>query len=72
MATGLADLGWDVDISPLFQTPAEVAAAAVDADVHVVRLPRGCGAASHVLAPSASPLLCSAPLTVWSDGQGSE
>ncbi|KAK2075972.1 hypothetical protein QBZ16_001308 [Prototheca wickerhamii] len=36
MATGLADLGFDVDIGPLFQTPAEVARAAVDADVHVV------------------------------------
>jgi methylmalonyl-CoA mutase cobalamin-binding domain/chain len=36
MASGLADLGFDVDISPLFQTPAEVALQAVDADVHVV------------------------------------
>ncbi|KFM27789.1 Methylmalonyl-CoA mutase, mitochondrial [Auxenochlorella protothecoides] len=36
MATGLADLGFDVDIGPLFMTPAEVARAAVDADVHVV------------------------------------
>lgn len=36
MATGLADLGFDVDISPLFQTPAEVALQAVDADVHIV------------------------------------
>ena len=36
MASGLADLGFDVDISPLFQTPKEIAAQAVDADVHVV------------------------------------
>ncbi len=36
VATGLADLGWDVDIGPLFQTPAEVARQAVEADVHVV------------------------------------
>jgi hypothetical protein len=36
MASGLADLGFDVDISPLFQTPKEVALQAVDADVHVV------------------------------------
>jgi hypothetical protein len=36
MASGLADLGFDVDISPLFQTPAEVALQAVDADVHIV------------------------------------
>jgi methylmalonyl-CoA mutase len=36
MATGLADLGFDVDVGPLFLTPAEVARQAVDADVHVV------------------------------------
>jgi methylmalonyl-CoA mutase len=36
VATGFADLGFDVDIGPLFQTPAEVARQAVDADVHVV------------------------------------
>jgi methylmalonyl-CoA mutase len=36
IATALADLGFDVDIGPLFQTPAEVARQAVEADVHVV------------------------------------
>jgi methylmalonyl-CoA mutase len=36
IATGFADLGFDVDIGPLFQTPAEVARLAVEADVHVV------------------------------------
>ncbi|PFX28676.1 methylmalonyl-CoA mutase, mitochondrial-like [Stylophora pistillata] len=36
IATGFADLGFDVDIGPLFQTPNEVAQQAVDADVHVV------------------------------------
>ena len=36
IATGFADLGFDVDIGPLFQTPAEVARQVVDADVHVV------------------------------------
>jgi methylmalonyl-CoA mutase len=36
VATGLADLGFDVDIGPLFQTPEEVADQAVDNDVHVV------------------------------------
>lgn len=36
IATGFADLGFDVDIGPLFQTPKEVAQQAVDADVHVV------------------------------------
>ncbi|WP_285733160.1 methylmalonyl-CoA mutase [Nocardiopsis sp. ATB16-24] len=36
IATAFADLGFDVDVGPLFQTPAEVAAQAVEADVHVV------------------------------------
>ena len=36
IATGFSDLGFDVDIGPLFQTPAEVAQQAVDSDVHVV------------------------------------
>ena len=36
IATGFADLGFDVDIGPLFQTPAEVARQAVEADVHIV------------------------------------
>lgn len=36
IATGFADLGFDVDVGPLFQTPAEVAQQAVDSDVHVV------------------------------------
>merc|ERR1719238_2248849 len=36
VSTGFADLGFDIDVSPLFQTPAEVARAAVDSDVHVV------------------------------------
>jgi len=36
IATAFADLGFDVDIGPLFQTPEEVARQAVEADVHVV------------------------------------
>jgi methylmalonyl-CoA mutase len=36
IATSFADLGFDVDIGPLFQTPAEVARQAVENDVHVV------------------------------------
>jgi methylmalonyl-CoA mutase len=36
VATAFADLGFDVDIGPLFQTPAEVARHAVENDVHVV------------------------------------
>ena len=36
IATGLADLGFDVDIGPLFQTPEEAAKQAIESDVHVV------------------------------------
>jgi len=36
IATGFADLGFDVDVGVLFQTPAEAAADAVDNDVHVI------------------------------------
>jgi methylmalonyl-CoA mutase len=36
VATGLADLGFDVDLSPLFSTPKEVAKQAIENDVHFV------------------------------------
>jgi methylmalonyl-CoA mutase len=36
IATAFADLGFDVDIGALFQTPEEVAKDAIDADVHVI------------------------------------
>jgi len=36
IATAFADIGFDVDVGPLFQTPAEVARDAVENDVHVV------------------------------------
>ncbi len=36
ISTAFADLGFDVDVGPLFQTPAEVARQAIEADVHVV------------------------------------
>jgi len=36
VASAFADLGFDVDVGPLFQTPEEAAQAAVDNDVHVV------------------------------------
>jgi len=36
IATAFADLGFDVDVGPLFQTPQEVARQAVEADVHIV------------------------------------
>jgi methylmalonyl-CoA mutase len=36
IATAFADMGFDVDVGPLFQTPAEAAVDAVENDVHVV------------------------------------
>ena len=38
IATAFADLGFDVDIGPMFQTPEETARQAVENDVHVVGL----------------------------------
>ena len=38
VATAFADLGFDVDVGPLFQTPDETARQAVENDVHVVGL----------------------------------
>ena len=36
ISSGFSDLGYDVDVGPLFQTPREVAQQAVDNDVHVI------------------------------------
>ena len=36
VATSFADIGFDVDIGPLFQTPKEVAKSAVENDVHII------------------------------------
>lgn len=36
IATAFADLGFDVDVGPLFQTPGEVAVQAAESDVHVI------------------------------------
>ena len=45
VATGYADCGFDVDMGPLFQTPAEAARQAVENDVHVLGV--SCLAAGH-------------------------
>jgi methylmalonyl-CoA mutase len=44
VASALADLGFDVDVGPLFQTPDEVARQAVDNDVHLVGISTQAGA----------------------------
>jgi methylmalonyl-CoA mutase len=36
IATSFADLGFDIDVGPLFQTPAEAARQAIDNDVHAI------------------------------------
>jgi methylmalonyl-CoA mutase len=36
VATGYADIGFDVDVGPLFQTPSETARQAVENDVHII------------------------------------
>ena len=40
VSTGYADIGFDVDIGPLFQTPSEAAKQAVENDVHVIGISR--------------------------------
>jgi len=50
IATGFADLGFDVDISPMFQTPEEAARMAVENDVHVVG-PSSLAAGHKILVP---------------------
>jgi methylmalonyl-CoA mutase len=44
IASGLADLGFDVDLGPLFTTPEEVARHAVESDVHLVGVSSQAGA----------------------------
>jgi methylmalonyl-CoA mutase len=44
VAAGFADAGFDVDLAPLFQSPGEVARAAIDHDVHVVGISSLAGA----------------------------
>ena len=52
IATAFADIGFDVDVGPLFQTPEEAAQDAVDNDVHVIGI--SSQAAGHkTLAPQA-------------------
>ena len=57
IATGFSDLGFDVDIGPLFQTPGEVAQQAIDSDVHVVR--------TVLLICTCSAVQCSAVLLIY-------
>jgi methylmalonyl-CoA mutase len=49
VASALADLGFDVDLGPMFQTPEEVARQAVDNDVHLVGISTQAGAHSKLV-----------------------
>ncbi len=49
VASALADLGFDVDLGPMFQTPDEVARQAVDNDVHLVGISTQAGAHSKLV-----------------------
>jgi methylmalonyl-CoA mutase len=49
VSSALADLGFDVDLGPMFQTPAEVARQAVDNDVHLVGISTQAGAHSKLV-----------------------
>lgn len=49
IASGLADLGFDVELGPLFQTPTEVARRAVDGDVHLLGISSQAGAHDELL-----------------------
>ncbi|MEE9447984.1 MAG: methylmalonyl-CoA mutase [Arenicellales bacterium] len=49
IATALADIGFDVDLSPLFQTPAEIVRQALDNDVHIIGISTQAGAHTQLV-----------------------
>ncbi len=49
IATALADIGFDVDLSPLFQTPEEIVRQALDNDVHVIGISTQAGAHTQLV-----------------------
>ncbi len=51
IATSFADLGWDVDIGPLFQTPMEAARQATENDVHILGI-SSLAAGHQILVPA--------------------
>jgi len=57
IATAFADIGFDVDIAPLFQTPEEAAAQAIEADVHIVGVSSQAGG-HNTLVPALTSALC--------------
>jgi len=49
IATALADIGFDVDLSPLFQTPEEIVRQALDNDVHMIGISTQAGAHTQLV-----------------------
>ena len=49
IATALADIGFDVDLSPLFQTPDEIVRQALDNDVHIIGISTQAGAHTQLV-----------------------
>ncbi len=49
IATALADIGFDVDLSPLFQTPKEIVRQALDNDVHIIGVSTQAGAHTQLV-----------------------
>ncbi len=49
IATALADIGFDVDLSPLFQTPEEIVSQALDNDVHIIGISTQAGAHTQLV-----------------------
>eukprot|EP00029_Vermamoeba_vermiformis_P010957 TRINITY_DN590_c0_g3_i1.p1 TRINITY_DN590_c0_g3~~TRINITY_DN590_c0_g3_i1.p1 ORF type:complete len:765 (+),score=305.67 TRINITY_DN590_c0_g3_i1:62-2356(+) len=56
ISTGFSDLGWDVDVGPLFSTPTEVLRLALEADVHVIGV-SSLAAAHRTLVPELTALV---------------
>jgi methylmalonyl-CoA mutase len=66
IATAFADLGFDVDVGPLFQTPEEAARDAVDNDVHVVGVSSQAAGHLTLIPPCSTSCGRRAPTTCWS------
>ena len=72
IATAFADIGFDVDIGPLFQTPEEAARQAVENDVHIVGVSsQAAGAQDPGPGPDRGAEDARAPATSWSSAAAS-
>ena len=65
IATAFADIGFDVDIGPLFQTPEEAARQAVENDVHIVGVSSQAAGHKTLVPALIEALKRRAPATSW-------